>query len=102
MDDQNYLQKQRKRLSQKRELLASNPGFQKDIASLRIKWNIPYGGIQSDEESEKWYHHHYEQADKHGEEVWPKQKLLLENLRKEKKFREAEELKKEFNVANPI
>lgn len=98
----NYLDEKKKRLKQKIKVLVNRPAFQKDIADLRIKWNIPSEGLKTEEENQEWNNNFYIATDTYFEENWPKERNKIIELRKEKKFKEAEEIRKKINAEAPI
>ena len=51
-----YFADKTKRLKQEIEVLVSRPAFQKEIADLRKKWDIPQDGIKTEEDNQEWNH----------------------------------------------
>ena len=95
------LEKSSKRQKQKFKILADNPEFQKDLAVIRRKWNIPENGLQSDEELEKWETWICDATDNFYDNEWPKYRAELADLETNDhlKFRER---KKEIDLLAPI
>lgn len=48
-----YIEKERKRISQQIKLLTFNPDFQKDVLKLRRRWNVPKNGIKTEKHNKQ-------------------------------------------------
>lgn len=97
-----YIEKRKERLEQKIKLLISKPAFQKDIIELRKKWNIPVNGITNEKDNQNWNQKLLIDTDEYYLKNWPKERKEIIKLRKDKRFREAEELKKKINSQAPL
>ena len=98
----NYFEEKTKRLKQEIKVLISRPAFQKEIAFLREKWNIPPDGIKTEDDNQEWHHKLDVATDKYNETEWPKCRAEIDRLNKERKFREAEDKRKEYNLNVPM
>lgn len=97
-----FVQKQIFRTEQKAKLLIARPDFQQEILNLRQKFDVPPCGLMDQKKNEEWHHNFYQSDDVYFETVWKKKSLEIGKLRKAKKFKEAEALKKKLNNAAPI
>lgn len=97
-----YFEEKTKRLKQEIKVLVSRPAFQKEIADLRKKWNIPQDGIKTEDDNQEWNHKLDVATDEYHETEWPKCRAEIDRLNKERKFREAEEKRKEYNAKAPL
>lgn len=97
-----YFEEKRKRLKQEIKVLVNTPAFQKEITNLRKKWNIPPDGIKTEDENINWENSLDVATDNYFETKWPECRKEIERLNKEKKFREAEEMRKDFNLKAPL
>lgn len=97
-----YFDEKTKRLKQEIKVLVSRPAFQKEIADLRKKWNIPPDGIKTEDDNQEWSHKLDIATDEYYETEWPKCRAEIDKLNKERKFREAEEKRKECNANAPL
>lgn len=99
---ENYPKKQQKRLQQKIKILISNPQFQKNILTLRKKWNIPKEDFSSPKDVEKWYRNLLKSTDEYFDIEWPKFRGKLLELKKQGKIKKAEKKQKKFNEKAPL
>jgi hypothetical protein len=98
----NYFDEKAKRLKQEIKVLVSRPAFQKEVAILREKWNIPSEGIKTEDDNQEWHHKLDIATDEYRNVEWPKCRAEIDRLNKERKFREAEEKRKEHNAKAPL
>lgn len=97
-----YFDEKAKRLKQEIKVLVSRPAFQKEVATLRGKWNIPSEGIKTEDDNQEWHHKLDIATDEYRNTEWPKCRVEIDRLNKERKFREAEEKRKEHNAKAPL
>jgi hypothetical protein len=97
-----YFAEKTKRLKQAIKVLISRPAFQKEIADLRKKWNIPPDGIKNEDDNQEWNRNLDIATDRYHEKEWPKCRAEIDRLNKDRKFREAEEKRKEHNAKAPL
>lgn len=96
-----YFAEKTKRLKQEIKVLISRPAFQKEIAALREKWKIPADGIKTEDENQEWGMQLDIATDEYYKTEWPKCRAEIDKLNKEKKFREAEDMRKKCNAKAP-
>ncbi len=97
-----YQKRQSKRTNQKIKILINRPDFQKDITFLRNKWKIPQEGIKTEKENEDWNDWILDETDSYYYEKWPIETKKMIELRKVKKYDEAEEIKRKINTSAPL
>lgn len=97
-----YFAEKTKRLKQAIKVLVSRPAFQKEIAGLREKWHIPPEGIKNEDDNQNWNSQLDIDTDDYYKTEWPKCRAEIDKLNAEKKFREAEEKRKECNANAPL
>lgn len=97
-----YQKRQSERTNQKIKVLINRPDFQNDIIFLRNKWNIPQNGIKTEKENEGWNDWILNETDNYYDKKWPIETKKILELRKLKKYREAEEIKKSINSGSPL
>jgi hypothetical protein len=97
-----YFAEKTKRIKQEIKVLVSRPAFQKEISDLRKKWNIPQDGIKTEDDNQEWNRNLDTATDRYHEKEWPKCRAEIDRLIKERKFREAEEKRKEHNAKAPL
>lgn len=97
-----YYKKASLKATQRAKLLIARPDFQEEIISLRKKFKIPINGFEDQEVNQKWHDNFYQSDDEYFETVWLKRRSEIIKLRKEGKFREAEDLKRDLNDVSPI
>lgn len=97
-----YYKEKTERLKQAIRVLVSRPAFQKEIADLREKWHIPPEGIKNEDDNQNWNRQLDIDTDEYYEAEWPKCRAEIDKLNAEKKFRETEEKRKEWNAKAPL
>ncbi len=97
-----YFAEKTKRLKQAIKVLVSRPAFQKEITDLREKWHIPPEGIKNEDDNQNWNRQLDIDTDEYYKTEWPKCRAEIDKLNAEKKFREAEEKRKECNAKAPL
>ena len=90
------------RARQRAKLIIARPDFQENISSLRKKFNIPADGLKGERKIQKWHHEFYQSDDDYHETVWRSRRHEIIRLKKERKFREAEELSRDLNNTSPV
>ncbi len=81
-NDIDRIKRRAARLDQQFKILVSKKDFQEDVAAFRKKWNIDPGKLKTTDDTQDWWHSHYENADKWRGEEWPKYKVELIALEK--------------------
>lgn len=97
-----YCKKLSLRAKQRAKLLISRPDFQEDVLAIRARFKMPSSGFTDDDTNQKWHHEFYQSDDYYFETVWLKRRGEIIQLEKERKFKEAEELRKQLNNRAPI
>ncbi len=90
------------RIKQRARLTLANPDFQKNVAEIRERFSIPQEGIKDNDQSEKWHHNFYLSNDEYFEKNISRIKIEELELEKGKKFKEAFNLRRQFNKDAPI
>lgn len=97
-----YHKRQSERTNQRIKVLINRPDFQKDISFLRNKWNIPQNGIKTEKDNEDWNEWILTETDNYYDKNWAKDIKVISDLRKDKKYNEADEIKKKINKSAPL
>lgn len=97
-----YQKKQSERTNQKIKILINRPNFQKDIIFLRNKWHIPSEGLKTEKDNEDWNNWILNETDNYYDKKWSVETKKILELRKLKKYDEAEEIKKKINTSAPL
>jgi hypothetical protein len=101
MDLIKYLEKKSERRKQRAELLIINPEFQRDIKSIRARWDIPAKGFTHDAQLKDWSINLENETDKYYREGLTNHRKDVLTLR-EKDYLAAEKLQKEINNKAPL
>ncbi len=101
MGKQKYFEERELRVNQKLKILLERKDFQTDIAVFRKKWNISKGGFKTEDGYREWMGWLETQTDKYIDENWSKCRAELQELSKQGKLSEREELNRKFNHQSP-
>jgi hypothetical protein len=96
-----YIKKLSKRQKQKFKILANNPNFQTDIATIRKEWDIDENGFDSSEKILDWERKLQNANNDFYKTEWPKYRSEIDELQK-KDFLESERRQKEINLLAPL
>ena len=102
MNFSHILEKADKRIKQKIKILVNRPDFQEIIIDLRNKWAIPYSGLKNEEDIQNWNQKLNIDTANYYSKYWPKEKDQIIKLRENRKFTEAEEIRKRISSQAPF
>ncbi len=96
-----YIQKVSSRLKQAIKVLVSKPNFINAIAILRKKWDIPEGGLQTQDELDNWYRKLNDDTENYFNTLWPLKRQKLMEVRSKGSLGEHKRIQDKFNNEAP-
>ncbi len=97
-----YFAEKKKRLEQKIKVLINRPAFQEDVHEFRKFWKIPPEGIENEVQSLNWNRRLEVDTVNYYIKNWSMERKEIMRLRKQKKFEEAEGIRKRISVNAPF
>jgi hypothetical protein len=96
-----YFDKRRERINQRLQILYARPDFQTDVTEFRKRWNIPGDGLKTEQDNSAWRSWLENETNKYLEQHRQEYHKQMQDLLKQNKHIESDDLNKAFNAKVP-